>query len=228
MLVIVGLLGGSPALVRGADEPAAEKKADDHAADHKHDAAGHKDDHGGHDHDPTDLGHVNATKNLGSPMDFRFDLAVWTFVVFLLLIFVLGKFAWGPIKEGLEKRELGIAAMIDEAQRNQKKAAEQLLAYEKKLAAAADEVREMAAQAKRDAEAMSQKIIADAQATASAKLQKGVEDIESAKNAALAEIAEKSVNTAVKLASNIVRREIRGDDHAALIREAVDKFPSSN
>src|SRR5690242_8492770 len=37
-----------------------------------------------------------------NPLVFKTDLAIWTFVVFLLLFFVLKKFAWGPISESLD------------------------------------------------------------------------------------------------------------------------------
>ena len=40
-----------------------------------------------------------------NPLEFKTDLALWTAVVFLLLLAVLWKFAWGPLAEGLDKRE---------------------------------------------------------------------------------------------------------------------------
>ena len=46
----------------------------------------------------------------------RLDLGIWTMVVFLLLLFVLGKFAWKPMLEGLEQREEAIHAALEEAQ----------------------------------------------------------------------------------------------------------------
>ena len=47
------------------------------------------------------------------------DLAIWTAVVFLVLLAILWKFAWGPIAEGLDKREQEIADQIAEAERSQ-------------------------------------------------------------------------------------------------------------
>src|SRR5438105_13222447 len=51
--------------------------------------------------------------------DLRLDLGLWTIVVFLLLLFVLKKFAWGPMLQGLHKREERIQGAIADAQRLQ-------------------------------------------------------------------------------------------------------------
>ena len=42
-------------------------------------------------------------------------LAIWTVVTFLLLVFVLGKFAWKPIMAMLQERESTIRQALDEA-----------------------------------------------------------------------------------------------------------------
>src|SRR5579871_1022325 len=44
------------------------------------------------------------------------DLGIWSLVIFLVLLFVLGKFAWKPLMQGLEHREKSIHAALHEAQ----------------------------------------------------------------------------------------------------------------
>jgi len=192
----------------------------DHGSGDAHAAGGH--------HDEFDLSHQNATSNLTSPADARFDTAIYTFVIFLLLLIILGKFAWGPISQGLERRERGIEDQIEQARISLEKAAEQQRLYEARLAAAAEEARQIAVQARNEAEAAKEQMIAEAKAAAQRERDRAVADIAAAKNVALREISEKSVNTAIKLASNIVKREIKPNDHAQLIREAMDNFPSAN
>ena len=48
-------------------------------------------------------------------MTFDPDLAIFTAIVFLMLLAVLWKFAWGPISEALDRREGIIASQIEEA-----------------------------------------------------------------------------------------------------------------
>jgi F-type H+-transporting ATPase subunit b len=202
-------------------------KGDDHHA--KGDDHHGKDDHDhGHGHDSHDNTHKNATPALSKVDEFRFDQAVATFVIFLLLAAILAKFAWGPIVEGLDKREAGIAKMIEDARLAQEKAEAQLRSYEAKLAAATEEARAMVAQARADAEAAKERIQNEAKELAAKERAKAIDDINAAKNAALQEIAEKSVNTAIRLASNIVKRELKPEDHDRLVSDALSQFSQLN
>ena len=195
-----------------------------------HGVADHSEHGGGHDahHDSTDLSHMNAGPQLDDPSQFRSDLAIWTFVVFLCLLLILGKFAWGPVMEGLDRREQSIASMIAEAKQGQERASEQIKQYEAKLAEAGEEARQLVAQARQDAEAAKDRIVAEAQEAADRQRQRAVEDIQVAKNVALQEMTEKSVDLAVNLAGRIVRQQLKAEDHSQLIREAMDQLPSRN
>ncbi|MBC8352375.1 MAG: F0F1 ATP synthase subunit B [Planctomycetes bacterium] len=188
----------------------------------------HSDGGSGHHEADHDLSHANAGDKMNSPDDFRSDLAIWTFVVFVCLLAVLGKFAWGPVMEGLEKREQSIASMIDEAKQGQEQAAEQLKQYEAKLAAAGEEARDLVAQARKDAETAKDRILAEAQEAADRQRERAVNDIQVAKNVALQEMTEKSVDLAVNLAGRIVRQQLKAEDHSDLVREAMDQLPSRN
>ena len=199
-------------------EHAAGAKTGEHAADHA----------GGHGHDDTDLSHGNKTAALDSPADFRFDLSIYTFIVFLILLAVLYKFAWGPIAAALEQREETIARQIEEARMASEKAALQLKQYEARLAEATDEARQIVAQARKDAELAKDKIVAEARDAAGKERDRAVADIHVAKNQALDEIAQKSVQTAISLAGSIIRREVKPQEHEALIGEAVNQFSKLN
>src|SRR5262245_16537709 len=50
------------------------------------------------------------------------DLGIWTIVVFLVLLWVLSRFAWQPMLEGLRRREESIRGALDEAQRAREEA----------------------------------------------------------------------------------------------------------
>mgnify|MGYP003797190367 CR=1 FL=1 len=82
--------------------------------------------------------HTEAT---GNPLRFQTDLALWTAVVFGLLLVVLRGFAWGPIRDGLDRRERGIADDVAQAKEAKRRADELLREYERKLAHTADEAR---------------------------------------------------------------------------------------
>jgi F-type H+-transporting ATPase subunit b len=208
-----------------AQAPAHAKADDGHGAkDHAAEEHGHA----GHAHDETDLSHGNATAALASPADLRFDLSIYTLVVFLILLAILYKFAWGPISHALDQREETILRQLSEAKAASEKAAHQLQEYESRLAAATEEARQIVAQSRKDAEAAKDKIVASAQDAAAKERERAVADITAAKNQALAEIANKSVSTAISLASNIIRREVKPEDHDQLIDQSLKQFTSLN
>jgi len=219
-----------------AQEPKAETKAAEHAEAHapaadahaadaaKHGSAAHA---AGH-HDETDLSHGNATAELASPAELKYDMSIYTFVVFLILLAVLYKFAWGPIALALERRENTIARQIEEAQLASQKGEALLKQYEAKLTAATEEARQIVSGARKDAETAKDKIVAEARDAAQRERERAVADITTAKNQALDQIAQRSVQTAVSLASNILRREVKPQEHEAIIGQAVDQFSKMN
>jgi F-type H+-transporting ATPase subunit b len=187
-----------------------------------------KDHAGGEFHDPMDLSHANASPGLYEPGQWRTDLAIITMVVFLLLFGVLLKFAWGPISEGLEKREQGIVNKINEADRDAEAAANRLGEYESKLSGAEAEAQALLAKANQAADASAAQIRQDAEADATQQKQRATADIEAARNVAVDELGAQSVSIAVQLASQIVGRELSKDDHATLIKDALKQFSSTS
>jgi F-type H+-transporting ATPase subunit b len=163
-----------------------------------------------------------------NPLIFEPDLAVFTAIIFLVLLAVLWKFAWGPIIAGLQKREDSIADEIASAKRSNEDAKKMLTQYESRLDSAADEVRALLDQGRRDADAQRQQIVAEAQEAAQAEKERAVREISAAKNEALGELAQKSVDTAVDLAGRIVGERLGPADHTRLIQDALEKFPSEN
>lgn len=158
------------------------------------------------------------------PLEFNVDLALWTLIIFLGLLAVLTKFAWKPIMEGLNAREKGIADDIENARLASEQADKNLEQYEAKLAGVNDEASAILAEAKKDATSAKDKILADANEEAKRTRDRALADIEAAKNAAVQELAEKSVDSAVSLAGNIVGRSLDKKDHSKLIEKSINSF----
>lgn len=204
--------------------PIEKEKADDKEHGKSSAGEGEGKPHGAHGHDPS---HGNASKKLSDPDEIKGDSTIATFVIFLLVLAILTKFAWKPIAHGLEAREKGIEDKIEQARVAAEKATEQLRAYEARLAAATQEAQQIVGEARKTAETAKEQILSEAQALAQREREKAVTDITAAKNLALREIAEKSVDTAIGLARNIIRREVRPGDHEQLIQDALKQFPNN-
>ncbi|MBS0207410.1 MAG: F0F1 ATP synthase subunit B [Planctomycetes bacterium] len=176
---------------------------------------------------PSDHGHGHA--HLGDPehpsardpLQFKTDLAIYSFVVFLLLMLILRKFAWGPISKALDTREQRVADDLAAAARHHSEAKQLLSQYEAKLAAAQDEVRQTIDEARRNAQAMQDDLLAKARTDASNEMARAKREIDLARDQALEQLAQLGANLAVDLAGKIVRSKLQPADHAALIDEAM-------
>ena len=169
---------------------------------------------------------VAAEEAHGKPnaMEFSPDLAIFTFLVFVGLLFVLTKFAWKPIMAGLEKREKTISDQVDGAKRMYDEAKQNLAEYEQKLASVTQQANEILAEARKDAQTAKDRILAEAASEAEKQRERAVADIRAAKDAAVRELAQKSADTAVNLAGKIVGRSLKDSDHQNLINESIDRF----
>jgi len=168
-----------------------------------------------------------TTKAFESPAYFQGDLAVWSFAVFVLLLLLLTKFAWKPIMEGLEKREQGIADTIAATQRANAEAKQMLASYEKRLSEAADEVRGMLEEARRDADATKQTIIGEARKAADEEQSRAKREIALATDEALSTIAERAGELAVGVAGKFLKDKLSDDDQQRLIRDSVSAIHSA-
>lgn len=195
--------------------PADPHKADSHGTGAH--AAVH-DDHG-HSHG---LGHGEPNTD---PSEVKGDLAIFSAVIFLLLVVILRKFAWGPIASGLEAREHHIAEHIAGAERANHEAKAMLAEYQKKLEAAQLEVRGILDEARRDAEHTKQEIVASARAEAAAEMERGKREVQTAMDQALKYLAETSAEQAVYLAGKVLQQQLKPADHVRLIDEAMAKLP---
>jgi F-type H+-transporting ATPase subunit b len=127
----------------------------------------------------------------------------------------------------LERREQTIADHIAEAERNHEEAKALLAEYERKLSGAANEVRELLDEARRDAEHTKQSILAEAKSGADVERKRALHEIEAATDQALKTLAERSAELAVELAGKILQSKLNPADHQRLIQEAMAKFPES-
>jgi F-type H+-transporting ATPase subunit b len=161
------------------------------------------------------------------PSAFKLDLNLWTAVVFVCLLLILWKFAWGPLAAALDKRERGIADQIADAEAANQKAKDLLAGYEQKLVDAKNEVRGILEQGRRDAEKLGRDLLDKAKEEATAEHARAVQQIEAAADAAVKSLADQSAALAVDLAGKIVGAKLNPADHARLIGQAVSGFTAN-
>ncbi|MEJ7591458.1 MAG: F0F1 ATP synthase subunit B [Planctomycetaceae bacterium] len=157
----------------------------------------------------------------GPPMSFTADLALWSLIVFVLFLFILKKFAWLPMIEGLDKRESGIRKAIADAEDGRRKSQALLAEYEQKLKIAEQTVQAMVAEARRDAERTGQDLIANAQREVEAVRDRAKEDIRQARDTALSEVFTQMNSQIVRATEQVLGRALQDIDQDRLIGEAL-------
>ena len=160
----------------------------------------------------------------GVPIGFKLDLALWSLVVFVLFLFVLKKFAWAPMIEGLDKREAGILKAISDAEEGRRKSQALLAEYDQKLKAAEQTVQAMVAEARRDAERTSQDLKADAQREVEAIRDRAKDDIRQAKDTALTEVFTQMNSQILRATEHVLGRALQDVDQDRLVGEALSKI----
>jgi len=176
------------------------------------------------EHHGTHASHIGTDGVSEDPAEFKTDLAIYTFLVFALLLALLYKFAWGPVTEGLERRELSIRDNIAAAEAARIKAEKMLAEHAEKLAKVQDEVREIIAEARRDAEHTKNDIIATAQKEAEASRVRAVNDIERARDQALDNLFDHMARCVNQATEQVIGRALTGADNERLIDEALSGF----
>ncbi len=151
----------------------------------------------------------------------RYDLGIYTLIVFGALFFILAKFAWKPFTEGLAKREALIVSARDEAL----KAKHDAEALQAKLKAefdkAHEQIRGMIDEARRDADALRAKEREAGQRDAAAERERARREIETLKEQMKQELTQHSVQLASLMSSKALRRNMTADDHARLVDESL-------
>ncbi|RPI89299.1 MAG: ATP synthase F0 subunit B [Planctomycetaceae bacterium] len=199
-----------------ADAWAQEADSGRKAEAETHSGDGHADDaHGGEHGQPP--GPMTATKQDA-------DLALWTLITFGVFLVVLGKMAWKPLTEGLDKREAKIMGALSDAEAARVQSQKMLIEHQQKLDRVQDQVREILAEARRDADITKADIVATAQKESEAMRHRAVTDVERARDQALDELFEHMTRCVDQATQQVIGRSLSGEDHDRLIRESLQQF----
>lgn len=154
--------------------------------------------------------------------------AIWTLLIFVLVLVVLGKFVWGPVLKGLQKREAFIRDSLTHARQQNEDAKRTLAEYVEKLERARQEATAIVDEGRRDAEAVKKKVMGEAKAEADAAVKRAKKEIELARDDAVKQLHDQTVMLATNIASKIVRRQLSPGDQKQLLDEALSEMGKLN
>jgi F-type H+-transporting ATPase subunit b len=157
----------------------------------------------------------------------RYDLGIYTLIVFGLLLFILNKYAWPHISEGLKKREAAILGAREEAAKAKVEAEELRAKLQKDFAEAQDKIRAMLDEARRDSDALRVTEREAGARDAQAERERAKREIQAEKDAVLQELYQQAVQLASMLSSKTLRRQMSPDDHRRLLDESLAELRGS-
>ena len=171
---------------------------------------------------------MTATANtfiLGAGVEW--GTTIVTLVTFVILIILLKKFAWGPLKEVMAERERDINKDIDDAEQAKINAQKLEEENRKTLKETQDEVQKILDDAKIQARKQHEEIIHEANEKANGMIETAQSEINSQKERAISDINNQVSELSVLIASKVLRKEISEQDQKELVekylKEAGDK-----
>ena len=144
----------------------------------------------------------------------------WMLIIFGIVLFILKKFAWGPILKALKDRERSISDALNSAEKARKEVAG-LKASNDQIIAEARKEKDIILKEARD---IKDKIIAEAKVQANAEAQKGIEiarqQIIAEKDAAINDIKKQVVELSVMIAEKVIKKELENPkDQDILVKD---------
>ncbi len=152
-----------------------------------------------------------------------FGLLIWTTLAFLIVFFILRKFAWPAIVNSLKERELSIADSIATAEKVKAEMAQLKNENEAMMAQAREERSAMI----KDAKVLSDTMIAEAKEKARKEYDRIVAEAQAAinqqKNAALIDVKNQVGALVMEVTEKIIRRELSNkSEQETYIRQLAD------
>ncbi|EDL62417.1 F0F1 ATP synthase subunit B [Gimesia maris] len=164
----------------------------------------------------------------GPPLHWKTDLALWSLIVFVVFIFVLRAFAWGPLIQALDERELRVITAINTAESKQKESEELVKEHARKIEAAQDEIQAMMVEARSDADRIKQDVLAQARQEAESIKTHAVDEIERARELALKDLFDQINGRVIDATEQVLGRALNESDRDRLINEALSQISGSS
>ena len=164
---------------------------------------------------------ANEQKSIFEP---QFDLGLWTIIVFIVLLLVLKRYAWGPMLEGLRTREEAIRGAVEEAKVARAETERHRVEFERRLAEAHAEIPKLMEAARRDAQKLADDMRARATADIQTERQRAHREIATAKDQALKELTDHVSQLATLVSAKAIRRSLSAEDHRRLLDDALDEL----
>jgi F-type H+-transporting ATPase subunit b len=154
-------------------------------------------------------------------------LMIWTIVAFLVTLFVLKRYAFGPIQKTIDERRERIRRALEEADHARAEARRMLEEHRALLGQARGQAEEILAEARRTREAMERRMREETESERQRRLEETRREIQAETQRALEQIRTEVAELTLVAASKVTGKILDPADHRRLIEEAIQTLDFS-
>jgi len=154
-------------------------------------------------------------------------LMIWTLVSFAITLWVLRRYAFGPIQKLIDDRRERIRQSVEEADRAREEARSLLEEHRALIAQARSEAESILTEARKIADAQRERMREETEEDRQRRLEETNRQIQQATQQALGEIRREVANLSLLAAEKITRKTLTGPDQRRLIDEALAEIDFS-
>ena len=155
-------------------------------------------------------------------------LYIWTILTFLLLFFLLTKFAWKPLLKALAEREEKIRSSLEKADEAQQKLERLGAEGEEIIGKARAEAQSIVSDGKKASEKVRGEIETKAKEKANTIVAQAEKQIIAEKEQAISDIRGEVAALSIQIAEKLIRKNLSKKDNMTLIKESLDKAGKVN
>ena len=154
-------------------------------------------------------------------------LIIWTVITFVGLAIVLGKFAWKPLLEALQKREEHVRSSIERAEQAKQEAERLLEENRKQLARAEEEAHRILTEGRALGEKLKNEIVEKTNQQTRKMIDQAKLEIERDKEAALSQLRGEVANLAIQAAGKILDETLDENKHRKIVDAYLRELPKN-
>ncbi len=149
-------------------------------------------------------------------------LAVWTWVVFGLLLVVLRRYAWGPMMQTIRERERMMADTVEKARKTSEELAQIGKRQQEMLAATEEQARAIVESGRRAAETAARAIAERAAQEAEVSLERAKEQIHRERERAVEEFGTRAVDLVITASEKLLAEGLNDDAHRRVVERQLE------
>lgn len=154
-------------------------------------------------------------------------LFIWTILTFLVLLFLLAKFAWGPLLKALEERQETIRKSLDDADQATQDLKRLHQESAQIIAAARADAQSIVAKSRVAAETVREDLKQKAKEEADALVRGAQRQIQLETARAVQQIRHEVVDLSLAVASKLIKKNLTQEDNDALIQDSLTQIDAS-